>query len=152
MEITLLRDADWKPIEDCACRVTEFNPLGSRVEDGEIISTPNCPYASVNLECSKLPQEAVGFICHKLDFLNLWTAFHVRGVAPDEEVIIFWSKRHLKWFAKLTSFFMPRLCVMICPKGACELMNDPNFRPELTGEARFLAKRPIVTLKPDAWE
>ena len=151
MEITLLRDADWKPIEDYACRVTDFIPL-ARVEDGEIISIPKTPYASVHLECAKLPQEAVGFICHKLDFIHLWTAFKVRGVEPDEEVIIFWSKRHLNWFAKLTSFFMPRLCVMICKKGACELMNDPNCRPELRGEARWVAEKPIVVLKPDAWE
>ena len=152
MEIALVTDADWQPIEDYPCRVTDFVPM-AKVEDGEIIAVPNVPYAAVHLECSELSREAVGYICHRVDFIHLWAVFKERGVEPDEEVIIFWSKRHLTRFAKFLSFFtaMPRLCVMICPKGACELMTDPDCRPELQGLDRWHAERPIVTLKPVAW-
>ena len=47
---------------------------------------------------------------------------------------------------------MPRLWVMICPKGAFELMADQKSRPELQGEARFLAERPIAEWKPEVME
>src|SRR3989338_1482686 len=62
------------------------------------------------------------------------------------------SKKHLKSYAKLFSAFMPRLWVMICPKGAFELMADQKSRPELQGEARFLAERPIAEWKPEVME
>ena len=45
---------------------------------------------------------------------------------------------------------MPKLTVMICSKGAYEIMTDSNYKPELTGEARFNAERPIVEWKPEA--
>jgi len=41
---------------------------------------------------------------------------------------------------------------MICPKGAFELMADQKSRPELQGEARFLAERPIAEWKPEVME
>lgn len=150
MEITLLKDADWEPIEDEACKVIEFTPH-ARMENDKIISTKSLPYASVRMECSKLRQDAFGLITHKLDFINLWTAFNVRGVDPSEEVIIIWSRRHLRWGAKLLVRIMPRLCVMICKKGAYHLMTDPHSSPELRGEARSLAQMPIVMLKPEVW-
>ncbi len=143
------KDSEWSVIDGEPCKVINFIPLAS-IENGKVI-TPNKtePYASVILECKKLPQQTKGFICHKMDFQHLWTAFKERGVRQDEEVIIFWSKKHLKDFAKIFSVFMPKLWVMICQKGAFELMTDPESRPELQGEARFLAERPITEWKPE---
>ena len=43
---------------------------------------------------------------------------------------------------------MPRLWVMVCPKRAYDLIIDPSCRPELTGEARWNAMKPIVEWKP----
>jgi hypothetical protein len=152
MENTLRTDNDWKALEGDACRVIEFRPFA--YVEGETVTSLDrtFPYASVELECTKLAGETVGFITHKTDFKNLWAAFKERGVEPDEEVIIFWSKKHLKGYAKLFSVFMPRLWVMICKQGAYELMTDPNCKPELGGEARYLAGRPIVDWKPDVFE
>jgi len=145
----LRKDNEWSIIDSESCRVIEFTPLAS-VENGKvIISNKTELYAYIIFECKKLSQPTKGFICHKMDFQHLWAAFKERGVQQDEEVIIFWSKKHLKSFAKIFSAFMPRLWVMICPKGAFELMTDPTSRPELQGEARFLAERPIVDWKPE---
>jgi hypothetical protein len=152
MEDVLLKTRDWQAVEEEPCRVLEFTPLAT-VANGEVQALDRgVPYASVNLQCPKLPAGTVGYISHKMDFYHLWAVFRDRGVRQDEEVLIFWSKRQLKGFAKLFSPIMPRLCVMVCPAGAYEVMTDDNSRPELTGEARFLAMRPIIELKPPVWK
>ena len=146
---SMRKDSEWSVIEGEVCRVIDFIPWAS-VKDGNIktldISTP---YASVTLECRKFPNRITGFITHKVDFLHLWAAFRERGVKENEEVLISWYKKGLKTFAKIFSPFMPKLVVMICKKGAYELINDQNFKPELRGEARFNAERPIVEWKPE---
>ena len=144
----LRNDNEWSAIESEPCRVIEFIPAAS-IRDGKVLA-PNKtdPYASVILECKKIPGIIKGYICHKMDFQHLWAAFEERGVRENEEVIIFYSKKNLKSYAKLFSAFMPRFWVMICQKGAFKLMTEPNSRPELQGEARFLAERPIIDWKP----
>lgn len=145
-------DNEWSKIEGEACRVVNFTPLAT-VKNGKVITQNKTePYASVIFKCKKLSEETKGYICHKTDFQNLWSAFRERGVHENEEVIIFYIKKHLKSFAKFFSAFMPRFCIMICPEGAYELMTDPNNRPELQGEARFLAERPIIEWKPEVME
>jgi len=143
------KDSEWSVIDGEPCKVIEFTSLAS-VENGKVVAINKTePYASVIFECKKLPQQTKGFICHKMDFQHLWAAFNERGVKENEEVIIFYSKKHLKSYAKLFSAFMPRLWVMVCPKGAFELISDPNSRPELQGEARWLAMKPIAEWKPE---
>lgn len=147
MEIALRKDGEWGVVDGEPCRVIDFTPW-AKVENGKVIVLGKTePYASVTLECKKLPQNAKGFITHKIDFRHLWAAFKERGVKQNEEVIIFWSKKHLKSYAKILSVFMPKLWVMVCPKGAFELMTDQNFRPELGGEARWNAQRAIAEWK-----
>ena len=147
--IILTKDKEWSIIEGEVCRVIDFTPWAS-VKDGNLktfdISTP---YASVTLECRKFPNRITGFITHKLDFLHLWAAFKERGVKENEEVLISWYKKGLRTFAKIFSIIMPKLVVMICKKEAYELINDQSFKPELKGEARFNAERPIVEWKPE---
>jgi hypothetical protein len=146
------KDSEWSVIDGEPCKVINFTPL-ALIEDGKVVvANKTEPYASIILECRKTPNTIEGFICHKMDFQHLWMAFKERGVKQNEEVIIIWSKKHLKGFAKIFSSFMPRLWVMICPKGAFELMVDPNSRPDLKGEARFLAERPIAEWKPAVME
>lgn len=149
-DITLLRDSDWRIIDGELCRVINFVPLGL-IKDGKVLAlNKTTPYASITLECKKLPKKITGFICHKMDFTHLWLVFKERGIKQDEEVLIFWSKRHYKNIVyKILSVFMPRLWIMICQKGAFELMTNPNSRPELQGEARYLAEKPIVEWKPE---
>ena len=148
-ETALRKDSEWSVVDGEPCRITDFIPAAT-IEKGKVIA-PNRtePYASVVLECKKLSQQTKGFITHKMDFQHLCAAFKERGVGQNEEVIIFWSKKYLKNYAKILSVFMPKLWVMICPKGAFELMTDPNFKPELGGEARWNAQRPIVEWKPE---
>lgn len=146
---TLKKDSEWSFIDSEPCKVINFTPLAS-IENGKV-TAPNKtePYASVILECKKLPQHIEGLVCHKMDFQHLWSAFKERGVQKDEEVIIFYSKKQLKNYAKVLSIFMPRLWVMICKEGAFELMSTPNSRPDLQGEARFLAEKPLIEWKPE---
>jgi len=150
-EVTLLKDREWIVIDGELCRVINFTPLGL-IKDGKVLALNKwTPYASVHIECKKLPIKITGFICHKMDFMHLWLAFKERGIKQDEEVLIVWSKRHYKKICKIFSAFMPRLWVMICPKGAFEL-EDPNCKPELKGEARFNAVKPIIDWKPEVME
>ena len=149
METILRKDSEWGLTDGEPCRVINFTPMAS-VENEKVLA-PNRtePYAAVILECKKIPNEIRGLICHKVDFRNLWAAFKERGIKQNEEVIIFYSKKHLKSFVKLFSVFMPRIVVWICAKGTFELMTNPNFRPDLQGKDRFLAMKPIAEFKSE---
>jgi len=149
MEQGLLNDNDWSIVEGELCRAREFAPMAT-IQNGKIISpSKSLPYASVTIECKKLSHTVQGFIAHKLDFRNLWEAFNERPLSEDEEVLFIWTKKHYKKYAKIFSANMPRLWVMVCPKEAFELETDPNFRPELKGEARWKATRPKAEWKPE---
>jgi len=147
------KDSEWSTIDGEPCRVIHFTPMAS-VQNGKIVaSNITDPYASVTLECKKLPNTIKGFITHKMDFIHLWTAFKERGIFNNEEVIIIWSKRHYKYkFLKLFSAAYPKLWVMICSKGALEIMVDSKHKPELTGENRWKATKPITEWKPEVME
>jgi len=145
------KDNQWSVIDGELCRVIDFVPLCS-IKDGKVLALDKAaPYASVTIECKKLPEETTGFIFHKIDFVHLWNAYKERTIKDDEEVIIVWSKKHYKIFAQIFSVFLPRLWVMICPKGAFELMVNPNHKPELMGEARWNAEKPIIEWKPEVF-
>jgi len=111
------------------------------------------PYASVTMECKKIPNKITGFITNKMDFMHLWAAFKERTVKQNEEVIILWSKKHYKLkLLKFFSGFWPKLWIMICQKNAFKLISDPNYKPELQGEARHKAEKSIIDWKPEIIE
>jgi len=146
-------DGQWSVVEGEPCRVTEFIPLGSTVTDGKVQAhNSTYPYASIILECRKIAGTATGYVTHKVDFANLWAAFKDRGVFEDEEVIIIWSKKRYKPPYRLAKLAMPRMWVMVCPKGAFEMMTDEGCRPDLDGAERWNAMKPIVDWKPDVME
>ena len=156
MSNTLSKDGDWAVVDGRICEVSRFIPF-AKVEDGKVSSTDRTmPYALITLDCRErgveLPAETVGAISHKLDFKRLWAAFVARGVGDDEKVIILWSKRNLKATARLFSPFMPRLAVTIFKTEAYELLTDSSYRPELRGEARFLAELPTHHWQPKVWK
>ena len=154
-EIVLLKDSEWSAIDGELCRVTSFDPLGSLVgTDGKVHAMDKTtPYASVTIECQKLGKNITGYITHKMDFQHLLGAFKDRKVKDDEEVIICWTRERYKVHSrigkKLYSAFMPKLWVMVCPKGAYDLWIDSNYKPELWGEARMNAMMPITEWKPE---
>jgi hypothetical protein len=153
-EIVLLKDKEWSAIDGEPCRVIDFSPLGSLIDaDGKVQAADNVtPYAGITMECKKLGKNVRGFITHKEDFKHLWAAFRERTVKEDEEVIIFWTKKNYKAGVKYFSAFMPKLWVMVCPKGAFELATDDNYKPELTGLDRWDAQKPIAQWKPEVME
>ena len=145
----LLKDSQWSAIDGELCRVVDSVPIAS-VKGGKILAIGKTPYASVVLECEKWPTKIKGFITHKVDFIHLWTAFKERTIKQDEEVIIVWSKKNYKNIIyKIISNLMPKLWVMVCPKEAFELATNPDYKPELKGEARWNATGPIIDWKPE---
>jgi hypothetical protein len=148
--VELWKDKEWCQIDGEACRVTDFTPLGSVVDkDGKVKAMDmTTPYASIIIECQKLGKNITGYITHKIDFGHLWAAFKERTVSEDEEVIIIWTRKNYKRFI-VASPMMPKLWVMVCPKGAFESMTDNMYNPELTGEAWWNSIKPIVEWKPD---
>lgn len=130
----LVKDSDWSPVEDRPCKVMSFAPNG-----------PNGARAIIALDSPNLPSDTAGAIFHKRDFENLQTAF---AQGDDTVVVVEWSKRHLTGLRKLFAPFMPRLFIMVFHPEAYELMANPNLRPELRGEERFLAERPLMMLEP----
>jgi len=151
-EIVLWKDSEWSQIDREFCRVTDFGTLGSFVDaNGKVhAGSRTMPYASLTLECRKLGKNITGYITHKMDFQHLWAAFKERRVNEDEEVIIVWTREEYKSkLYKLLAPIMPKLQVMVCPKGAYELMTDSNYKPELSGTARWNAMRPIIRWKPE---
>ena len=98
------------------------------------------------MECKKLGNNITGYITHKVDFKNLWAAFKTRGGKEDEEVLVFWTKKHYKKFV-FSSIFMPKLWVMICPKGAYDLLINPDAKPNLGGKPMI-----VVDWKPEVMD
>lgn len=141
------KDISWNDFDGRACRVVEFYPYG-KVESDQIKSVPNFPYASLLVEIENLNQKAILYITNKVDFVNLWKAYKERGINKNEEVLLFWSNKHYKIWAKFFSVFMPKIWLMVCKNGAYELMINQNYEPKLKGEARALAIVPLAEWKP----
>jgi hypothetical protein len=107
------------------------------------------PYAGLTVECKKLGKNVTGLITHKEDFKHVWAAFSRTEGNENEEVTVIWTKKRYKKAYKSLTPFMPRLWVMVCPKGAYDLFVDSDYKPELWGEARWNAMKPVTQWKPD---
>jgi len=162
-EIILRKDREWSLIDSELCLVTDFLPLmGSTVKDGIAISSvTNVPYASINIECKKIKEKITGFICHKMDFAHLWAAFRERGVNEEkEEVLIYWSTKHYKYkILKILSASMliilgathlPKIVVMVCPKGTYESRAN-GFKWPPKQEARLFVYILVFGIKSPSW-
>ena len=143
-------DIPWKTIDKEILRMVEFRPH-SKVEGNEVKSIPNFPYAMLDVESPKLQQKATLYVTHKLDFMNVHNAFDKKK--DGEEILVVWTNNNYKSFLhKLVSATMPKLIVWLCKKGAYELMTDKDHKPELSGEARYLAEKPLTEWKPEVME
>lgn len=170
--VTLLTDKDWQTIEEEFCLVSEFAAM-AKMEGRKVrAASASTPYATVRLQCPKFAGEATGFITQKVDFAMLWSAFSERsevvgahtevraediqisprGLGPGEEVCLIWTRRRYRKGLGLLRGGLPRLIVMVCPKGAYQLATKREVRPELSGVARFRAEAPLVTWTPEAME
>lgn len=169
MEKTLLRDGEWASIDGRLCLITDFVPL-AKVENDQVVAiSSTTPYCSVHLKCEDSTDDITGFISHKTDFAMLWAAFNRRtevpgtrievrspefnsvGLGQDEEVWLVWTRKSYRAVAGIFGRFLPRLVVMVSPKGAFELSLDRTgkIRPELQGKARAMATLPLVTWTPE---
>jgi hypothetical protein len=151
----LTKDSDWAALDGLLCEVTKFTPL-AKIENGRVVAVDrSMPYAFIDITCSEggvtLPQDTSGAIVHKVDFSHLWTAFIDRGLGENEKLFIVWSKRNLRSATKLLSSFMPRLAVLIFQDDGYELLSNKDYRPELSGMARWEAMKPVLQLQPEVW-
>ena len=163
-EIILRKDREWSLIDSELCLITDFLPiLGSAVKDGIVINpVTNEPYASINIECKRTKAKITGFICHKIDFTHLWSAFRERGVnEEEEEILIYWSTRHyknriLRLLSALTLNFLgatplPKVVVMVCPKGTYKNRADGFKWPQDQEALLFAAILVSGTKSPNCW-
>lgn len=159
-EIVLLKDKEWELVQDQPCLVKNFTILqGSVNDDGTVTKTGTLePYAAITIEYNKYGEVITGLITHKIDFMNLWSAFRKRSVNSDEEVILFWSKKHYinKVFKVLSPFF-PKMWVLICKKGTYNTWANvwDDLQKErgiikLSGARSILL--PIIEWKPEVME
>ncbi len=137
-ELTILKNKDWDIIKDQWLRVIEFVPLG-KIENNKIMALDSrMPYASLRVECKKFPQNVKIFITHKIDFKNLW------------EVLIMCPSKYSKKIFKLFFPAMPKMVVMIYPKGSFEKFTNPEWEK---GEKEVLEIiSPIARWIPDVFK
>jgi hypothetical protein len=167
---SLLSNRDWAAVEGQLCLVTEFVPMAAMDRGHVTAINATTPLASVGLR-TKAGQEFTGYVAHKTDFAMLWAAFRDRSevagttlefgpcvkspddlhqcLAENEEVWLMWSRNDYKAGAGLMRPFLPRLTVMVSPKGALDLLQNRNSRPDLHGMARARASVPLLTWKPE---
>lgn len=145
------KEIPFERIDGQVCRVIEYAPL-AKLKDKNVVSTSlSSPYASLVVECSKLSGKVTLLLTNKIDFVHLSEAFKKRK--KGEEVLIFWTNKNYKNFLyKLLSVFLPKIWVMVCPAGAYDLLSDSAYNPELSGEARWNATKPIAEWKPEVME
>jgi len=149
-EIILRKDREWKLIDGELCLATNFRPLmGNIVKEGLVISrVTDVPYASIDVKTKRIKKKICGYITHKQDFANLWSAVRERGINEEkEEVLIYWSTNHYNnVIAKLLSKFLliflggtplPKIIVMVCQKGTYESCAD-GFSWPLEENARVV--------------
>lgn len=141
-----INNKQWAEIDGVLCKITKFLYF-DKTQEFDVDGRKYYPYAVVTLICLKVANPVTGLIFHKEDYQHLRKAFE--EVKQDEDVLISWSNKHYKSWAKVFSPFMPKLWVMICPAGAFEIETNKNYRPELTGEARWNAAKPIISWKPE---
>ena len=87
---SLLNDSQWSVIDGEMCRVIDFTPISGTFKNGQVSSLDKSnPYASVTLECKKLPPKTTGFITHKDDVnpeARSWFVCYFMWWHPEENV------------------------------------------------------------------
>jgi hypothetical protein len=80
-------------------------------------------HALLEVECpGKLAEPSYMPVCHRFDFVKLWTIFAVEGnLDPDEEVLVGYPCYCDTSFGSVLRAFMPQLDVMVHPKGFLEM-------------------------------
>ncbi len=142
------KDIPLETIDKEICRVIKFTPHAKLINNKVTADSATSPYAFLTIESKKISGKAELPIFHKDDFKNVYEAFNERK--EGQEVLVIWSSNKYKNIAfKISRSILPKLIVWLCRKDAYQLMTDQTYKPELTGEARFLAERPINEWEPE---
>ncbi|MBI2021917.1 hypothetical protein HYS93_03530 [Candidatus Daviesbacteria bacterium] len=142
------RDIPLDMIDKEICRVIKFTPRAKVINDKVVANSKTEPYAFLTIETKKIPGQAELPVFHKDDFQNVYEAFNERK--EGQEILVVWSNNNYKNVVfRISRSILPKLIVWLCQKDAYQIMTDQRYKPELTGEARFLAERPIKEWKPE---
>lgn len=138
------KDVSWQLIDGQFCRIRDFVPI-----ELELVKKYH-PYAIITIECKKLPDSlAIWPVINKIDFKHLQEVFLKRKLKGDEEVLIVYSSKYWGKLLKIFSVFLPKMHIMIYPKGYFEKFADINWwEKEVKGEAGFIKIKPIAEWKP----
>lgn len=129
-KIILRKDREWSIFDGELCLITNFLPMNGSIVKNDVAISPVItePYASINIKCNKTDKEIVGYITHKIDFINMWHVFKEINLNEDaEEVLIYWTMKHYNnYFVKILSLLyfnlfggtpFPKMFVMLFQKG-----------------------------------
>jgi hypothetical protein len=140
------RDLSWSSIDGELCLVVAFEPFGEVV--GEKVKAPPVPmpYANLTIVCSKLDSAVTWPVSHRVDFVHLWQAFRVRPLDVDEEIMVVWSSSDRTGsIERVFASFLPRINVMVYPKGSYANFNGPTWNERVRGETWALAMEPLAS-------
>jgi len=142
------KEIPWETIDKEICRIIKFNSHAKVVNNKVVADSPTSPYAYLTIETKKILGKADIPIFHKDDFKNVYEAFSDKK--EGQEVLVVWSDNNYKNVVfKISRSILPKLIVWLCRKNTYQLMIDQTYKPELTGEAKFLAEKPIKEWKPE---
>ena len=142
------KDIPFDKIDKEIALVVKLTPHAKVVGNRVIADSTTNPYAFLTIETKKISGRAELPVFHKDDFKNVHEALNERE--EGQEVLIIWSNNNYKNIVfKISRSILPKLIVWLCPKDAYRLMTDNGYEPELTGEARFLAEKPIKEWKSE---
>lgn len=99
-------------------------------------------YTYVLVESLVFNGKALLPIFHKLDFKNISEAIECRK--NNEDILMFWSNTHYRSpIFNLFKGFLPKLWIRLCNEDSYKIESDNSYKPELQGEARFLATKSL---------
>lgn len=157
----------WKELEGQLLRINRFIPLVADVDTDpkkdlwawawavtELYSKDQTGYytpilrrlqfrkkllALLEVECpSKLAEPSYMPIFHRFDFIKLWAILAVEGnLDPDEEVLVGYPLPWNRLSERVLKRFLPRLDVLVHPKGFLELAQERPRRVEEKGYAHW---------------
>ena len=144
-----ISNKDWSEVDGKLCKLVSFDTRNTTCVNDKVYTNTAGEYGRVvfHSSCSNEPIE--GYIFHKVDFLNLHTIIKNRGVSEEQEVLFFYLNKNYKRIYRIFKIFLPKLYLMVCKKDSFLLIEDKNFKPELKGEARYIASAPIFEIKPE---
>lgn len=141
------KDVSLDSISGKICRVISFVSLCDLTNSKSGTKSVLDPYGIITIETSSCDEHLQIALNHKTDFNNIKESFKYKK--DTEEVLVgFDSSDRSNVLFRIFTAILPKLSILLCKEGSYKLLTDPEYQPELQGEARWSAARPIREWKP----